>query len=83
MVHFGQFLLGGAVGGAFGLMALKSQTQSQNAVLLHMREIASGRAASTEISEYKGSVFGAFFDTRAWNRLVLDVHAKVIQYWPQ
>mmetsp|Transcript_7700 Transcript_7700/g.15947 ORF Transcript_7700/g.15947 Transcript_7700/m.15947 type:complete len:83 (-) Transcript_7700:110-358(-) len=78
----GQFLLGAAVGGTLGGLMLKLHTLSHLGVAFHLRAIAAGSKTFEEY-DYRGSVLAALVDARAWNRLVLDVHAKVLQCWPK
>mmetsp|Transcript_6445 Transcript_6445/g.15653 ORF Transcript_6445/g.15653 Transcript_6445/m.15653 type:complete len:93 (-) Transcript_6445:89-367(-) len=81
---FREFLLGGTIGGFVGVYALKSHSTAVNSVLFYMREVAAGRQTFTEHKTNPSmliQVRDAFFDTRAWNRLVLDMHSKMLQHW--
>mmetsp|Transcript_60225 Transcript_60225/g.111654 ORF Transcript_60225/g.111654 Transcript_60225/m.111654 type:complete len:93 (+) Transcript_60225:67-345(+) len=84
LATFREFLLGGALGGLIGVVALKSHAMSTNSILFYMREVAAGRQTFTEYSTSPSMfirVREALFDSRAWNRLVLDVHGKVLEHW--
>ena len=76
-----QFLLGGAVGGVLGGFMLKAHSMTYLGIAFQLRAMAAGRQTFEEYSHE--SPLAALKDARAWNRLVLDVHAKVLQWWPQ
>mmetsp|Transcript_118954 Transcript_118954/g.331878 ORF Transcript_118954/g.331878 Transcript_118954/m.331878 type:complete len:83 (-) Transcript_118954:117-365(-) len=82
MSHVGRFLFGGLVSGALGGLMLELHAVSHLGIMTHLRAIAAGSRTFKEC-DYRGSVVAALLDTRAWNRLVLDIHAKVIEYWPK
>eukprot|EP00913_Durusdinium_trenchii_P005542 g5163.t1 len=78
----GQFLFGGALSGAVGVVMLKTHEMSTNSMIFYLRAISSGKKSFQEYS-YQGSILAALVDSRAWNRLVLDLHGKVLEYWPK
>uniref|UniRef100_A0A7S1S5P7 Uncharacterized protein n=1 Tax=Alexandrium catenella TaxID=2925 RepID=A0A7S1S5P7_ALECA len=82
MFHLGQLLLGGAVGGALGGLMVKLHALSHLGVSFHLRAIAAGSRTFEEY-DHRGSILAALVDARAWNRLVLDVHGKVLECWPR
>mmetsp|Transcript_37250 Transcript_37250/g.58864 ORF Transcript_37250/g.58864 Transcript_37250/m.58864 type:complete len:82 (-) Transcript_37250:4-249(-) len=78
----GQFLFGGAISGGIGALMLKTHEMSSNSMIFYLRAIASGKSTFQEYS-HQGSILAALVDSRAWNRLVLDVHGKMLEYWPK
>mmetsp|Transcript_4331 Transcript_4331/g.6908 ORF Transcript_4331/g.6908 Transcript_4331/m.6908 type:complete len:84 (+) Transcript_4331:93-344(+) len=78
----GQFLLGGAVGATIGGVMIKTHSMAHTSMLYHMRAVTSGSKTFQEY-DHKGSIMAALVDARAWNRLVLDVHGKVLEFWPK
>mmetsp|Transcript_104386 Transcript_104386/g.295603 ORF Transcript_104386/g.295603 Transcript_104386/m.295603 type:complete len:83 (+) Transcript_104386:49-297(+) len=80
MGRAGQFLAGTAVSGSLGLLMLQAHALSQAGIAFHLRTIGFGHKSFKEY-DYNGSVLAAVWSTRAWNRLVLDVHAKLLEYW--
>mmetsp|Transcript_50747 Transcript_50747/g.94869 ORF Transcript_50747/g.94869 Transcript_50747/m.94869 type:complete len:84 (-) Transcript_50747:63-314(-) len=82
MTRLGQFLFGASLSGLTGAFMLKTHEMSTNQMAFYLRAIASGTKTFEEFN-HQGSILAAFVDARAWNRLVLDVHGKVLEFWPK
>mmetsp|Transcript_80436 Transcript_80436/g.127005 ORF Transcript_80436/g.127005 Transcript_80436/m.127005 type:complete len:86 (-) Transcript_80436:119-376(-) len=83
MSRLGQFLLGGTVSGFAGMIMLRSHMESHRVLLHQVYALASGRKTYEEYDYSSSSPFAPLVDARAWNRLVLDLHLKVLQWWPK
>ncbi|CAE7898955.1 unnamed protein product [Symbiodinium sp. KB8] len=77
-----QFLVGSALSGITGAFMLKMHEMSTNQIAFYLRAVSSGSQTFEQFS-HQGSLLAAFVDARAWNRLVLDVHGKLLEFWPQ
>eukprot|EP00444_Apocalathium_aciculiferum_P031193 CAMPEP_0183427150 /NCGR_PEP_ID=MMETSP0370-20130417/40311_1 /TAXON_ID=268820 /ORGANISM="Peridinium aciculiferum, Strain PAER-2" /LENGTH=82 /DNA_ID=CAMNT_0025611673 /DNA_START=102 /DNA_END=350 /DNA_ORIENTATION=- len=79
---FGQFLLGGTLGGGVGMMVIKAHALQHMGIAFHLRAIAAGNRVFEEC-DYRGSALVALVDAKAWNRLILDMHSKLVDVWPR
>mmetsp|Transcript_108995 Transcript_108995/g.307193 ORF Transcript_108995/g.307193 Transcript_108995/m.307193 type:complete len:82 (-) Transcript_108995:119-364(-) len=81
MSQVGQLLLGGFVGGGIGSILIQSHSISYQSIAFQLRGMMLGRRSYEEY--VPSSPFSALVDARAWNRLVLDVHAVLLRNWPK